>query len=383
MPWYKETMVPAHKAHGDAALRRCSACREAISPQRIRAATSRPHSLWRLLRVGLLAVTMLVSACQTKSARRSVVVYTSVDQVYSEPILRKFEQETGIRALPVYDVEATKTTGLVNRLIAEKARPQADVFWSGEFAQTMLLQQEGVLAAYRSPSAKDIPAPYKDAQGYWSGLAGRARVLLVNTDLLTPAEYPQSIADMLDPAYPADQIGMAYPLFGTAATHAAALYAALGPEEGKALFQQLRDRGIRIVDGNSVVRDWVASGQLSWGLADTDDACSAMQRGAPVKMIFPDQGESGLGTLIIPNTVALIAQAPHPQEAKLLIDFLLSKEVEADLIAAGWSHIPLRPVTLRPGCVENPSVKAMDVSLSDIFGQLLPAKTELAEIFIR
>jgi len=58
-----------------------------------------------------------------------VVVYTSVDQVYSEPVIRAFEKRTGILVLPVYDVEASKTTGLVNRLIAERGRPQADVFW--------------------------------------------------------------------------------------------------------------------------------------------------------------------------------------------------------------------------------------------------------------
>ena len=52
-----------------------------------------------------------------------VVIYTSVDQVYSQPILDRFEKETGITVKAVYDVEASKTTGLVNRLIAEKSRP--------------------------------------------------------------------------------------------------------------------------------------------------------------------------------------------------------------------------------------------------------------------
>src|SRR5512145_2461939 len=90
---------------------------------------------------------------QPGGEQKTVVVYTSVDQVYSEPVFRAFENETGIRVMPVYDVEATKTTGLVNRLIAEKARPQADAFWSGEFSQTVVLKKESVLAPYRSPSA--------------------------------------------------------------------------------------------------------------------------------------------------------------------------------------------------------------------------------------
>ena len=80
-----------------------------------------------------------------------------MDQVFSEPILKLYEKRTGIRVLPVYDVEAAKTTGLVNRLITEKDHPQADVFWNGEFVQTLLLQTDGLLAPYQSPNSADIP----------------------------------------------------------------------------------------------------------------------------------------------------------------------------------------------------------------------------------
>jgi iron(III) transport system substrate-binding protein len=330
-----------------------------------------------------LVAGILLSACLATDKGPSLVIYTSVDQVYSEPILKKFEAATGIRVLPVYDVEAAKTTGLVNRLIAEKDRPQADVFWNGEFAQTILLKKEGVLAPYRSPNAFDIPAAYVDPDGYWSGFAGRARVLLINTTLISPSPYPQSIFDFLNTDYPADKIGIAYPLFGTTATHAAAIYAALGTEAGRDFFKKLQARGVRVVDGNSVVRDLVANGQLIYGLTDTDDACSAIQKGAPVKMVFPDQEQNGLGTLVVPNTVALIAGAPHAKEAMKLIDFLLSKEVEEALIGSSWSHIALRPTAVQPACVDASSIQGMRISLQDIYGQLSLVKKELTEIFIR
>ena len=135
--------------------------------------------------VVLIVTTMLV-ACNSQN-NKEIIVYTSVDQVFSEPIFSEFEKQTGIRVLPVYDVEAAKTIGLVNRLITEKNRPQADVFWNGEFVQTILLKEDGVLAPYASPNARDIPAEYVDSQGYWTGFAGRARVLLVNTNLVAPA----------------------------------------------------------------------------------------------------------------------------------------------------------------------------------------------------
>ncbi len=329
----------------------------------------------------LLSLTL--ASCSSTNVQREVVIYTSVDQVFSEPILKAFEEQTGIRVLPVYDVEAAKTTGMVNRLIAERNNPQADVFWSGEFAQTILLKEQGLLSPYRSPNAADIPSHYMDPEGYWSSVGGRARVIIVNTDLVAEAEMPSSIFDFLDPTYPADQIGIAYPLFGTTSTHAAALYAFLSPEDGKAFFEQLHERGIRIVDGNSVVRDLVASGQMAFGLTDTDDACGALERGAPVRIIFPDQGSGSIGTLIIPNTIGLIAGSPNSEVGKELIDYLLSTEVEEAMILSGWNHIALRQVEVEQTCLEDVSIQGMTVSLNDVYDQLEKVRSELAEIFLR
>lgn len=328
----------------------------------------------------VVAAALLLPACQP-GATQEVVIYTSVDQVFSEPILKQFEGESGIRVLPVYDVEAAKTTGLVNRLIAEKTRPQADVFWSGEFAQTMRLKEEGVLNAYKSASMADIPHQYLDSENYWTGFACRARVLLINTNLASPQKYPRSLFDFLEPAYNTNQAAMAYPVFGTMATHAAALYSLLGKEKGKQFFKLLKQRGIRVVDGNSVVRDMVTGGQVIAGLVDTDDACSALRDKAAVVAIFPDQ--DGIGTLIIPNTVALIKNAPHNDNGKKLIDFLLSSRVEDLLIESGWSHIVLRPTKAKPQLLDTSRVKGMNITLGNIYEQLDTVNRDMAEIFIR
>ncbi len=331
-----------------------------------------------------LAFVILLYVYQTRSPERVVVVYTSVDQPFSEPILEQFEKTTGIRVLPVYDVEAAKTTGLVNRIIAEKNHPQADVFWSAEFVQTMLLKQEGALAAYLSPAAGELPSKYVDSEGYWTGFGGRVRVLLVNTQLVSPVSYPNSIFDLLSPSYQGESIGISNPLFGTTLTQAAALYAAIGPERAKAFYVELKSRGVRVVNGISVVRDQVAAGQLKIGFVDTDDGCVALRNGSPVKMIFPDQNSNGLGTLIIPNTVALIANSPHPSEGRSLIDYLVSRQVEEQLIQDGWFQIPLRKSNAHstcPGIVSD--VRDMNVTFTDVFNQLQRATRELDEAFIR
>jgi iron(III) transport system substrate-binding protein len=306
-----------------------------------------------------------------------------VDQVFSEPILKRFQEKTGITVKPVYDVEAAKTTGLVNRLIAEKNKPLCDVWWNGEIVQTILLAEEGVLAPYKSPSAKMIPGQYVDLSGAWTGFGGRVRVLIVNTNLVSPSMIPDSIFDLAAPGFPAKNVGIAYPIFGTTATHAAALYAEIGPERTKAFFTELQKAGVTVVDGNSVVRDLVAEGQLYMGMTDTDDAIGALEKGAPVKMVFLDQGEAGIGTPVIPNTVALIKGAPHTAEAKEFIDYLLSEEVEAELVEAGWFQVPLRRETVHQPWFDANSVKDMKINYSQVYTHLEQVKKDLAEIFVR
>ena len=94
----------------------------------------------------------------TSGSGGRVVVYTSVDQVFAEPILKQFEKETGIQVALVPDTEETKSTGSLNRLIAEKGRPQADVFWSGDPVRAAILKAKGVSTAYSSAATEDLPS---------------------------------------------------------------------------------------------------------------------------------------------------------------------------------------------------------------------------------
>ncbi len=152
-------------------------------------------------RTGFIACALLAilipffTGCKNKgSPRKEVVVYTSLDKVFSQPVLQEFEKQTGIKVLDVYDSEATKTTGLVNRLIAEKNNPKADVFWNSETGRTVVLKKKGVLAQYISPSAADIPSIFKDKNGYWTGFAGRCELLLYHS-AFSVSSHPQNGCD--------------------------------------------------------------------------------------------------------------------------------------------------------------------------------------------
>lgn len=207
-------------------------------------------------------------------------------------------------------------------------------------------------------------------------------MIVVNTNLVKPEDYPASFRELLDERWPARSLAMALPLFGTSTTHGAALYALWGPEEARRFYERLKRRGVQMVDGNSVVRDMVASGQARWGLTDTDDVAAGLRRGSPIAAVFPDQSVNGMGTLVIPGTVALIADAPHPEAGRQLVDFLLSREVEAMLVQSGWCHVPLRKLDVSPENFGDVQVKALPVSLDDTYQQLDRVKQELREIFV-
>ncbi len=303
----------------------------------------------------IIAISILFIGCSTN--KKSIVVYTAVDQTISEPIFIEFEKETGIHVEPVYDLEANKTIGLVNRIIAERKNPVCDVFWNNEFIQTIRLKEEELLQPYHSINSKDIADNYKDEDGYWTAFGGRARILLVNTEKVAEEDYPTSFLDLLNLKYDNKRIAMAYPLFGTTRTHAAAIYAQYGTKEARKLYKQIADRKIQIVDGNSVARDMVVAGRVDFAYTDTDDAKVAVNNGEPVKIIYPDQ--NSIGTFICPSTVAMIKGAPHVDEAKIFIDYLLDKKTENRLIEDDFFDLSLRD--------DNNKIKAMNLSLYDIY----------------
>lgn len=283
---------------------------------------------------------------------RHVTAYVSADRPFSEPIMQEYERQSGVRVNVVYDTEETKSTGLANRLLAEKARPQADVFWSNEPVRTLVLKSRGALQPYRSPSAQGIPAALVDPEGYWTGFSARIRVIAYNTKLVKPDEAPRSVFDLADPKWRA-QVAIADPRFGSTSFHVAALYAVAGDEKMDDFFRRLKANDVRIVDGNSVVRDMVARGEVKVGLTDTDDVNVAIEDHQPIAMVLPDK--NGLGVPVMPNMVSLIAGAPHVEQGKQLIDYLLSPDVERQLAQSEAVQIPLHAGVTGP-----PNIPAID-----------------------
>ena len=305
------------------------------------------------------AILVLLPLVATLAGCGSVVVYSSQDPEFAQPILTAYADETKIDVITKFDVESTKTVGLTQLLIHESTRPRCDLFWNNEILNTLRLREKGMLASWSPPNAADIPDEFKAKDGTWYGFAARARILIVNTQLVAEADRPHGIADLLDPRWKG-KIAIAKPLFGTTATHATCLFAAWGDTRAKAFFSDLKKNEVQVLSGNKQVATAVGNGQALIGLTDTDDAMGEIDAGRPVTIIYPDSKPGELGTLFIPNVLAIPKGAPHPQEAEALGNALLGPTIEGKLANGPSAQIPLNRKTKVPSRVKTPeTVHAM------------------------
>ncbi|MGE3165632.1 MAG: extracellular solute-binding protein [Planctomycetota bacterium] len=321
----------------------------------------------------LLAALLLAAGCTgDREPTRTVVVYTALDNVFSRQVFDRFTERTGIRVDAVFDTEATKTTGLVERIRREHRRPLCDVFWNNEILRTIQLGTEGLLAPYSSPSSADVPDHFKDPTGLWTGFAARARALAFRLDRVPQGSVPKTHDEILAEGW-RGAVSLADPRFGTTGSHFAILLAAWGEPRFQTYVAALRDLGVQVVSGNATSRDRVVAGEVLLGFTDTDDIEVARRRGEPISGTLLD----GDGVVVIPNTVALVKGGPHPAEARELIDFLLSPEVEEWLASSSSRQIPLRSAVPVPAT--GLSLRGMKVFPADYVraAELLPRALEI------
>lgn len=301
----------------------------------------------------MFSLFFVAMGCDSQSSRQTttapadqVVVYCSVDTEFAEPILGEFEKRTGIKVFHQFDTEAGKTTGLVNKLVNERAAPRADVFWSSEIFGTLQLARQGILAPYRPKTADDIPVKYHDKGDLWTAFGLRGRVIAYDPKRTKPDELPKRWCDLADPKYKG-KIAMADPRFGTTRGHMATLLSLWGPDAMKKFYEALRANEYRKADGNSHAVLLLTRGAVDFAATDTDDVIVAKARGDSIEMILPDldapDGKRPMsGTLWIPNSVAMVKSGSHPEAAKKLIDYLTSEEIEMKLAKSESRNRPVR-----------------------------------------
>ena len=318
---------------------------------------ARPLATYVWLFGGLLSAAILVAALVPslklfKRRVEQVVVYASQDQVYAEPILRDFTRQTGIKVRTVFDNEAVKTVGLANRLLAESGHPQCDVFWNNEELRTRQLARRGVFRATNG----------------WEVFGYRSRRVIINTNRLPLAQAPRSLRELTNAVW-RGKVALAYPLFGTTATHLLALRQLWGVARWEAWCRALAANQPLLVDGNSVVARLVGQGEAWVGLTDSDDLAAEQRNGAPLTALPPDAE-----TLLIPNSVGVLRGAPHGAAAQRLFLYFQRPEVVARLVGA--AALEGATPQMRPSKTLTPNWPALLADLD-------PATAALRQIFLR
>jgi len=281
----------------------------------------------------LLMLTIGITSCSKTNDTHSVVIYTSVDQIYSSQIFKDFEEKTGIKVLAVYDTEASKAVGLEKRLLMEKSHPRADIFWNSESVRTARLAKQNLFKSYKKVSVKNYQSnKYYDANYKWFGVGKRERVIIVNTHQIQKKDYPKSLQDLWSKKY-ARKIAISSPYIGTVATHFTALYHRLGAKNFQQLLEKIKESHVTYLAGNSVVKDLVGSGKYPIGLVDSDDALAGIKANMPISVIHYNQNTTGAFSII--GAVAQLNHSPNPKEAERFMEYLLTIETEQKLISLG------------------------------------------------
>lgn len=313
------------------------------------------RAAWRSAWLGLV----LLAGC---TARDTVYLYVAVQPEVAGPVLERFTRRTCISVRAEYQSART----LEARIAREQDAPQCDVFWDDEMLPTVRLARAGLLQPYASPAAGDLPDWARSKENLWTGFAARVRVALFNTQRISdPALRPTTVFALALPRW-RGQAGLAHPQDGTSFSHLAALVVRQGTETAMARVRAMRDNGLRLLPSEEDVCTQVAEGKLAFGIVDSDRAMATVQSGQPVRLAYIDS--PGIGTLVVPNAVAMVAGARHPQSARRLIDWLVSRETELLLARGSSAQVPLRPALPGPPALRTlrERMKGMEVQFETI-----------------
>src|SRR5213594_2108798 len=282
----------------------------------------------------LAGVAGLLPALPADAADR-LVIYSGRKEKAIKPVVDAFTKQTGIQV----DLKVGKPSGLANEIRMEKTRPRGDLYISTESGIVEILTKEGLLDPYQSAATKAVPADFRSAAGTWTGISGRARIMLYNKNLVLENDVPKSIFELSNPRWKG-KLAIAGTRERTTLAWATALVALKGETFTRDFLKGLHANDLKILTDNTEVWQGVGRGEFAIGLTNSPNYYLARQNNLPVGVVYPDQETGGFGTPVNPNAVAVIKGTANPEAAHKFIDFLLSPEGQRILATQDY-EIPL------------------------------------------
>lgn len=299
-----------------------------------------------------------------------LIVYTARAEALFKPVIEAFN-----RAYP--DIQVVMLTGkngeLAAKILEERANPQADLLVNTDTLIMEGLAAEDVFEANTSPAVMAVPEEYRAADGNWVSLTLRPRVIMYNTDLVKADELPASVLDLIDPKWKG-QVGAADSTNGALMAHLVAIRHLLGDEKMTEFVAGLVANETRFFGGHTEVRKAVGAGELKLGFVNHYYYHLSNAEGAPVGIIYPDQGEGGMGLVVNSTNAGVVRGAPHADLARLLVDFMLSPEGQKIYADLNFEYPVMPGVALADGVPPLSDFKLADVPLSTMWEELDAAK---------
>lgn len=318
---------------------------------------------------GLLALAVFLVAALLASllvigrGGEEVVVYSGRREPFVKPVIEEFERETGIRVRLL----SGGATSFAHRLVEERRRPHADVFLANDAGVMEYLRLQGVLAPIESPGLESIPETLRAEDGSWTGLSVRARLLMYNKDLIAEEDMPASVLDLADERY-RGRFAITRAGNSSLISHMAAIRATAGDERMREFVRGLMENEPAITSGHTDIRRMVGAGEVAFGLVN----CYyfrlqlAEPRNNNVGAVYPDQKEGQTGVFVNVAGAARVKDAPNPENAAKLLDFLLRRE-QLQAFAEASLETPILPGLDAPeGGLELGEFKTMEMPLSGI-----------------
>jgi iron(III) transport system substrate-binding protein len=261
-----------------------------------------------------------LSACSGGGDGADLEVYSGRSQDLIEPLIERFEAETGLDVSVRYDDSAVMALQIV-----EEGDAGPDVFISQSPGAMGYLDAEGRLLALDAAAIDAVGERFRAPDGHWVGLSGRVRVLVYNTNAVAADELPASVFDLTDPTYEG-RVGLA-PNNASFIDFVSALRELEGDDVATELLEGLAANGARAYKDNNAVLAAVARGEIDFGLVNHyyNEQAKADDPEQPTENhLFADNDP---GSLILMTTAGVLTTGDdHRDAAEQLIEFLLSEE---------------------------------------------------------
>lgn len=309
--------------------------------------------------IATAAAMMLLGTFPVPSGAQTgrVLVYGVIHEVTMSNLMLMFHGATGARS----DFVRMSAGEVATRVLAERARPRADVILGMSRAIQEDLKARGVLESYISPTRAEIPSQFRDTEGFWTGTSLTVQGFIVNTERFRRefpgVSIPRTWEDLLDARYRGHIIAPSPVTSGTGFTFVVSQVFRLGEERAWDYLTAL-NRNVRFYTASGIAPTrMVAAGEFLIGITFAHDALMAIAEGHPVAMVHPPKVGWDIGS------VSLLKNSPNPEGGKRFIDWVLTQR-PMEMIARVNFEGPVRPdVPLPRGATAMREIDLVDYDL--------------------